>query len=211
VLATVEKTQCYSLFDEYAVRVEGPEFSQDFTYYLIHKMAELSNFERGIVLPDFNAALVTKKIELEFRTLQKMCFHKDHVLNLFTSFDIQFHKINRYKDILPFLHNRVVLRENPILQPNQTENSPNTGIAAAFAVEDGDSSNQGAFGKSEANSNLIDIHGSDARLQTYFNASYINSMIRSRYEEIGSSYIASSSPGLKTSSSRFTDDDAAAD
>lgn len=44
-----------------------------------------------------------------------MCFHKDHVLNLFTSFDIQFHKINRYKDILPFLHNRVILKENPIL------------------------------------------------------------------------------------------------
>lgn len=44
-----------------------------------------------------------------------MCFHKDHVLNLFTSFDIQFYKINRYKDILPFLHNRVVLKENPIL------------------------------------------------------------------------------------------------
>ena len=44
-----------------------------------------------------------------------MCFHKDHVQNLFTSFDIQFHKINRYKDILPFLHNRVILKENPIL------------------------------------------------------------------------------------------------
>ena len=26
--------------------------------------------------------------------------------------------------------------------------------------------------------NLIDIHGSDPRLQTYFNASYINSMIK---------------------------------
>ena len=77
-----------------------------------------------------------------------------------------------------------------------------------MAVDD-DSENQAATGKSksDATSTLIDIHGSDARLQTYFNASYINSMIRGRFEQFGSSYIASSSPGLKTSSSRFNDDD----
>mmetsp|Transcript_12789 Transcript_12789/g.17225 ORF Transcript_12789/g.17225 Transcript_12789/m.17225 type:complete len:159 (+) Transcript_12789:133-609(+) len=121
VLATTEKTSCYSKFAEHPVRVEGPEFSQDFTYYLVDKMPDLAGFERGIALDQFNNSLVTKRIELEFRTLQKMCFHKDHVLNLFTSFDIQFHKINRYKDILPFLHNRVVLQENPVLPPAPEE------------------------------------------------------------------------------------------
>ena len=73
---------------------------------------------------------MAKRIELEFRTLQKMCFHKDHVLNLFTSFDIQFHKINRYKDILPFLHNRVVLKENPIL-PDASDPAIDEEAAAA--------------------------------------------------------------------------------
>ena len=115
VLATPENTKCYSLFDTHPVRIEGPEFNRDFTYYLVHKMPDLRNFEKGILLDKFSERLNQEHIALEFRTLQKMCFHKDHVLNLFTSFDIQFYKINRYKDILPFLHNRVVLKENPIL------------------------------------------------------------------------------------------------
>ena len=88
MLATADKIKCYELFEHNDVRVEGPEFSQDFTYYLIHKMIDLSNFERGIALQRFSSSLLSKRIELEFRTLQKMCFHKDHVLNLFTSFDI---------------------------------------------------------------------------------------------------------------------------
>ena len=106
-----------------------------------------------------------------------MCFHKDHVLNLFTSFDIQFHKINRYKDILPFLHNRVILKENPILP------------IPANSDGDGDLSDGGSPSKRGGGSNskqmidnMIEIQGSDARLQTYFNASYINSMIKSRQE-----------------------------
>ena len=151
--------------------MEGPEFSQDFTYYLVDKMPDLRKFERGIALESFENSMITKRIELEFRTLQKMCFHKDHVLNLFTSFDIQFHKINRYKDILPFLHNRVVLQDNPILP-------------APIGIGDGgsDDSNFDHFGgsKNKLMDNLIDIHGSDSRLQTYFNASYINSMIKTK-------------------------------
>ena len=140
---------------------------------------------------------MTKRIELEFRTLQKMCFHRDHVLNLFTSFDIQFHKINRYKDILPFLHNRVILKENPILPaPASHPNGP---------YDDADWENRSDSRRNRSES-LIDIHGSDAHLQTYFNASYINSLVKAKYQS-GSSYIASSSPGLNTMSARFNDDD----
>ena len=130
-----------------------------------------------------------------------MCFHKDHVLNLFTSFDIQFHKINRYKDILPFNHNRVILKENPIL-PMPT-----------YCSGDDSSNDDGSPGERKAKrtqrniDNLIDIHGSDDRLHTYFNASYINSMIKARNTE-HTSYIASSSPGLKSSTSRFKSEDA---
>ena len=130
-----------------------------------------------------------------------MCFHKDHVLNLFTSFDIQFHKINRYKDILPFLHNRVILKENPIL-PMPSNNGDNSS-------DEDESQSEKKRKCAQMIDNLIDIHGSDPRLQTYFNASYINSMIKQNQMQ-GSSYIASSSPGLKTSTSRLSQDDAEA-
>ena len=50
VLATTEKTQCYSNFDNHQVRIEGPEFNRDFTYYLVDKMPDLKNFEQGIAL-----------------------------------------------------------------------------------------------------------------------------------------------------------------
>ena len=58
-------------------------------------------------------------MEIEFRTLHKICFHKDHVLNLFQSLDVKFHKINRHATVLPFNHNRVVLKECPIIPINQ--------------------------------------------------------------------------------------------
>lgn len=156
-------------------------------------MQDLKNFEKGIHLGHFNSSLDTKRIELEFRTLQKMCFHKDHVQNLFTSFDVQFHKINRYKDILPFLHNRVILKENSILPipppQNGDEEDINDGGRRAKMID-----------------KLIDTNDSDPSLLTYFNASHINSMVK-KTRDLGSSYIASSSPGLKTSNSRFNDDE----
>ena len=54
ILATPEKTQCYKRFDNYPVRIEGPEFQNDYTYYLIDKQPDLTTLERGIPLPSFN-------------------------------------------------------------------------------------------------------------------------------------------------------------
>ena len=45
VLATPDKTLCYSLFENHKVRIEGPEYNRDFTYYLVDKMPDLKNFE----------------------------------------------------------------------------------------------------------------------------------------------------------------------
>ena len=50
ILATPENTKCYSKFDNHAVRIEGPEFNRDFTYYLVDKMQDLKNLEQGIKL-----------------------------------------------------------------------------------------------------------------------------------------------------------------
>ena len=99
------------------------------------------------------------------------------MLNLFTSFDIQFHKINRYKDILPFLHNRVILKENAILSMPAGDCSSEGSLLSGQKRKEGSSSKQ-----QQMIDNMIDIHGSDARLQTYFNASYINSMIKTKQE-----------------------------
>ena len=53
ILATPANTRCYDNFLNHMVRVEGPEFNRDFTYYLIDKMPDLKNFERGIQLDMF--------------------------------------------------------------------------------------------------------------------------------------------------------------
>ena len=37
VLATQEKTECYARFDSYPVRIEGPEYSCDYTYFLVDR------------------------------------------------------------------------------------------------------------------------------------------------------------------------------
>ena len=51
------------------MRIEGPEFSMDYTYYLIDKMPDLTNLERGIPLQNFIAKTSLKKMDIEFRTL----------------------------------------------------------------------------------------------------------------------------------------------
>ena len=45
ILATAENTKCYSNFENHPVRIEGPEFNRDFTYYLVDKMQDLKNLE----------------------------------------------------------------------------------------------------------------------------------------------------------------------
>ena len=69
VLATSEKTACYKEFDDVPVRIEGPEYSQDYTYFLVDKLQDLKNLEMGISLEQFEDKLFMKRIELEFRTL----------------------------------------------------------------------------------------------------------------------------------------------
>ena len=106
--------------------VEGPEYSNDFTFFLVKINKELLKLEQGIPLADFLSLNCLKKVELQFKVLQKMTLHKDHVLNFFNSCDVQFHRLNRYKEILPFLHNRVMLKECPLIdfcEPVSKDNS----------------------------------------------------------------------------------------
>ncbi len=56
---------------------------------------------------------------MEFKILNKMMSHKDHVSNFFVSSDVNFSRLNRHRDVLPFKQNRVELKQVPKLN---TEN-----------------------------------------------------------------------------------------
>jgi hypothetical protein len=83
------------------------------------------------------------------------------------------------------MHNRVVLNECPIrLKPAQNlfdTSSPDF-------QDDSEAASQALNDLTE-----MDVHGSDQRLKTFFNASYINSLVKSTQQK-GPSFIASSSP-----------------
>jgi len=85
MIATPEKTECYQLYNNLPVIIEGPEFSQDYTFFLVHGFQDLQLLEKGILLDDFVNFNDKNQIEMEFRVLQHMTQHKDHVKNLVTS------------------------------------------------------------------------------------------------------------------------------
>jgi hypothetical protein len=120
VLATPEKVlPIYSKFKDQSVIVDGPERSLDLTYFLVSMCEDLGNLEQGIPIDKFKPN--DRKQDMEFRILDKMTFHKDHVANLFVSSHSKFKVLNRHLDVLPFKHNRVILKSNPLTVINQDE------------------------------------------------------------------------------------------
>jgi len=71
-IATPDKLGCYTQFRKVPVIVEGPEFMQDLTYFLVHGQPDLRSFEKGILLEDFSDMLKKRNISLEFRVMQRM-------------------------------------------------------------------------------------------------------------------------------------------
>lgn len=114
VLAKPEKVlPIYSKFKDQQVIVEGPERNIDLTYWLVSMQQDLSDMERGIKVGEFHTA--NRRPDMEYRILQRMTGHKDHVANLFVRSHKIFKDSNRHNDILPFKHSRVKLKENPKL------------------------------------------------------------------------------------------------
>lgn len=62
---------------------------------------DLKFLERGILLEDFYEVRCKRKYDMEFRVLQRMTQHKDHVKNLYTSAKMEFKRQNRYNEVLP--------------------------------------------------------------------------------------------------------------
>ena len=149
------------------ILVEGPDPNNDFTFNLVEMNQELASLEAGIPLSDFKLSLNQHWIDMQFRVLQKITLHKQHVLNVFNSSEIEFLRLNRYKEILPFKHNRVSLNEKPFV--DQTQHKKPTLIFSCPSYQ--------LDGPEEK---LTQISIGDKRLETYYNASFIHSCIQNQ-------------------------------
>jgi hypothetical protein len=52
VLATPEKVQCYKMFENEPIIVDGPEYLLDLSYWLVHEHPDLKLLEKGILVSD---------------------------------------------------------------------------------------------------------------------------------------------------------------
>jgi protein tyrosine phosphatase len=112
-LVTAEKLECYQKYKQLPLLVEGPEQDKDLSYYLVDKNEDLQSLEQGILLDDFVKVDKARNFAMEFRILTRMTQHKEHVKNLFYSVSSEFMAHNRWNDILPFAHSRVLLKDPP--------------------------------------------------------------------------------------------------
>jgi hypothetical protein len=62
---------------------------------------DLKFLERGLTLEDFFDVRNKRKFDMEFRVLQRMTQHKDHVKTLYTSTKMEIKRQNRYHEVLP--------------------------------------------------------------------------------------------------------------
>ncbi len=69
------------------------------------KNEDLKFLERGIAIEEFTDMKEHRKMEMEFRVLQRMTQHKGHVKNLYNSPQMEFKKQNRYNEVLPCNYN----------------------------------------------------------------------------------------------------------
>jgi hypothetical protein len=58
--------------------IEGPEFDQDYSYFLVDKCEELKGVEKGMNLAHFEEEVTQRDMEMEYRLLTRMNCHKIH-------------------------------------------------------------------------------------------------------------------------------------
>ena len=90
------------------VNIEGPEFDLDYSYWVIPMNETLNECEQGIPLgksaEEFKARLSARDAGMEFRFLERITLHEDHVKNLRNIESADFKKLNRHQEVLPFKH-----------------------------------------------------------------------------------------------------------
>ena len=66
------------------MNIEGPEFSQDYSYFIVDMSQDIVDLERGIPLLQDNSlqSIQERDKTMEFRVLERICLHQDHAKNL---------------------------------------------------------------------------------------------------------------------------------
>ena len=67
------------------VNVEGPEYSQDYSYFVVHLQKTIAQLEQGIPLnsvDQFKAEVTSRHQQMEWRIMTRITLHQDHVKNL---------------------------------------------------------------------------------------------------------------------------------
>ena len=79
------------------VNIEGPEFSLDFSYFMVNMCPEILSLEVGIPISDnFDQKIKKRDIEMEFRVIERISLHHDHAKNLVVLNLSQFKDQNRH-------------------------------------------------------------------------------------------------------------------
>jgi hypothetical protein len=61
-----------------SILIEGPEFGQDYSYFLVDKCQDLKDLEKGIVLSNYEKEVADRDMDMEYRLLIRMNCHKMH-------------------------------------------------------------------------------------------------------------------------------------
>jgi len=92
------------------VIVEGPEFVQDHSFFLMHKNDDIASLEKGICVEDFDKEKEERVLDMEFRILNRICHTMVHFQCLHREHNQEFKAQNRYNDVLPYKHNLVQVK-----------------------------------------------------------------------------------------------------
>lgn len=107
-----KKEQINKLYDQFPVIVEGPEFMQDHSFFLMHLNDDIASLEKGMLVEDYQKEKEERAMDMEFRILNRICHTMVHFQNLHREHSQDFKTQNRYNDVLPYKHNLVKVEDD---------------------------------------------------------------------------------------------------
>lgn len=106
-----EKEEINKKYEKFPLIVEGPEFVQDHSFFLMHKNTDIASLEKGICVEDFQKEKDERVLDMEFRILNRICHTMVHFQCLYREHNQDFKAQNRYNDVLPYKHNLVKVKD----------------------------------------------------------------------------------------------------
>jgi len=106
-----EKEEINKKYEKFPIIVEGPEFQQDHSFFLMHKNDDIASLEKAILLEDIEKEKEERAMDMEFRILNRICHTMVHFQGLHREHNQDFKAQNRYNDVLPYKHNLVEVKD----------------------------------------------------------------------------------------------------